>query len=184
MGNQGMSRAAVRRDAEWVKGGVLGSVREIHCWTDRPGPWWPQGVQRPTDRPAVPQDLSWDLWPGTAPQRPYHPAWGPSRWRGWWDFGTGAVGDMGCHLLNVPTLAMDLSGPSAVEATAEGANDETGPVRSHVIWDIPARRGQAALRFHWYDGGALPPSHLFPGQRYDGNGVSMVGTEDTLLPSY
>ena len=184
MGNQGMSRAAVRRDAEWVKAGVLGTVREIHCWTDRPGPWWPQGVQRPTDRPTVPKELSWDLWLGTAPERPYHPAWGHFKWRGWWDFGTGAVGDMGCHLLNVPTLSMDLSNPSAVEATSEGANDETAPVRSHVVWDIPARRGQAALRFHWYDGGSLPPTHLFPGQTYGGNGVLMVGSEDTLLTSY
>jgi len=108
MGNQGMSSAAVRRDAEWVKGGVLGSVKEIHCWTDRPGPWWPQGVQRPTERPAVPKDLSWDLWLGTAPERPYHPAWGHFKWRGWWDFGTGAVGADGAgvsatHLVGVDT---------------------------------------------------------------------------------
>lgn len=182
MGNQGISHPKLRRDAELVKGGVLGPVHEMHCWTDRP--IWPQGLTRPTDRPPVPQELSYDLWLGTAPERPYHPAWGHFVWRGWWDFGTGAIGDMGCHLLNLGALVFDLSAPSAVEAWSEGTTSESAPKSSHIVWDFPARAGQPALKFHWYDGGKLPPADLFPGAKYDGNGVLVVGANDTMLTSY
>lgn len=184
MGNQGISHPKLRREAELVKAGVLGTIRELHCWTDRPGPWWPQGLQRPAERPPVPPELSYDLWLGTAPARPYHPAWGHFKWRGWWDFGTGAIGDMGCHLLNLAALVLDVSAPVAVEAHAEGATAESGPIRSHVIWELPARAGTPAFRFHWYDGGALPPKKLLPGTPYGGNGVLVVGSDDTMLTSY
>jgi len=182
MGNQGISHPQLRRDAELVKGGMLGAVHEMHCWTDRP--IWPQGLIRPTDRPPVPQELSYDLWLGTAPERPYHPAWGHFVWRGWWDFGTGAIGDMGCHLLNLGALVFDLSAPSAVEAWSEGTTSESAPKSSHIVWDFPARAGQPALKFHWYDGGKLPPADLFPGVKYDGNGVLVVGANDTMLTNY
>ena len=184
MGNQGLSHPKLRRDAELVRGGVLGDVTEMHCWTDRPGKWWAQAVQRPTTFPTVPTDLSWDLWLGTAPARPYHPAWGHFAWRGWWDFGTGAIGDMGCHLLNLATLAMDLRDPVAIEATSEGANAETGPAWSHIVWDFPARGPQPAFKFHWYDGGKLPPVGLFPARPYPDNGILLVGTKDTMLSNY
>ncbi len=185
MGNQGISHPMLRRDAELVKGGAIGAVKELHCWTDRPGNWWPQAVQRPTDRPPTPTDLNWNLWLGTAPERPYHPAWGHFKWRGWWDFGTGAVGDMGCHLLNLAGLVLDMSDPASVEVVeAVGANQETGPARSHLVWDIPARKNQAAFKFHWYDGGAKPVSGLFPAEAFEGNGVLVVGSNDTMLTNY
>jgi predicted dehydrogenase len=185
MGNQGISHPLMRRDAELVKGGAVGTVRELHCWTDRPGNWWPQGIQRPTDRPPVPKELSWDLWLGTAPERPYHPAWAAFKWRAWWDFGTGAVGDMGCHLLNLAGLVLDMAEPTSVEVVSvEGANDETGPLRSHIVWDMPARKGRPAFKFHWYDGGSKPSADLFPGTALDRNGVLVVGSSDTLLTSF
>lgn len=184
MGNQGISHPKLRRDAEIVKSGALGAVLEMHCWTDRPGKWWPQGMRRPTDTPPVPKELSYDLWLGGAPARPYHPAWGHFKWRGWWDFGTGAIGDMGCHLLNLGALALDMSDPVSVESESEGANADAGPLWSHVVWQFPARNGRPAFRFHWYDGGKLPPAALFPGTMFDGNGVLVVGSSDTMLTSY
>lgn len=183
MGNQGISHPKLRRDADLVKAGVLGPIHEMHCWTDRP--IWPQGISRPADSKPVPPELSYDLWLGTAPTRPYHPAWGHFVWRGWWDFGTGAIGDMGCHLLNLGALALDLSAPSSVEAESEGSNSETAPKSSHIVWTFPARNGQRGLKFHWYDGGKLPPKSLFPSAaKYDGNGVLVIGSQDTMLTSY
>ena len=182
MGNQGISHPKLRRDADLVKAGVLGPIQEMHCWTDRP--IWPQGFSRPAESKPVPPELSYDLWLGTAPARPYHPAWGHFVWRGWWDFGTGAIGDMGCHLLNLGALALDLSAPVAVEAESEGSNSETAPKSSHIVWDFPARNGQPAFKFHWYDGGKLPPKALFPGAKYDGNGVLVIGSQDTMLTNY
>lgn len=182
MGNQGISHPKLRRDADLVKAGVLGPIQEMHCWTDRP--IWPQGFSRPAESKPVPPELSYDLWLGTAPARPYHPAWGHFVWRGWWDFGTGAIGDMGCHLLNLGALALDLSAPSSVEAESEGSNSETAPKSSHIVWDFPARNGQPAFKFHWYDGGKLPPKALFPGAKYDGNGVLVIGSQDTMLTNY
>ncbi len=184
MGNQGISHPSLRRDAEIVKGGALGAIREMHCWTDRPGNWWPQAVRRPAANPPVPKELSYDLWLGTAPARPYNPAWGHFVWRGWWDFGTGAIGDMGCHLLNLGALALDMSAPIAVEAESEGANEDSGPKWSHIVWEFPARHGQPAFKFHWYDGAKLPPAQLFPGAKYDGNGVLVIGEHDTMLTNY
>lgn len=115
MGNQGMSHPELRRDAELLKAGVLGDILEMHCWTDRPGKWWKQGVAMPTAFPPVPRTLNWDLWIGGAPARPYHPDYSHFMWRGWWDFGTGAIGDMGCHLLNLAALSMDLRDPVRIE---------------------------------------------------------------------
>lgn len=184
MGNQGISQPKLRRDAELVKAGVLGSIREVHAWTDRPGRWWKQGQQRPVEYPPVPKELNWDLWLGPAPQRPYHPAWGHFAWRGWWDFGTGAPGDMGCHLLNLPALAMDFRDPVAVEAKSEGATSESGPLWSEVKWEFPERGTQRAFQFHWYDGGRKPAAELFPGRKFGENGLLVVGAKDTFLGSY
>ena len=184
MGNQGISHPKLRRDAELVKAGVLGNIRELHCWTDRPGKWWKQGIQRPTEFPKTPEHINWDLWIGPAPYRPYHPSWGHFSWRAWWDFGTGAPGDMGCHLLNLAALAMDFRDPIAIEAKSEGANDETGPIWSEVKWDFPALGKQPAFKFFWYDGGRLPSADLFPGQKFGDNGVIVVGDKDSMLTNY
>ena len=98
MGNQGHAGEGIRLIREWLRDGAIGAVREVHCWTDRP--IWPQGIDRPKETPAVPSTVDWDLWLGPAPERPYHPAYLPFKWRGWWDFGTGALGDMGCHIID------------------------------------------------------------------------------------
>ncbi len=184
MGTQGRSHPATRRDAELVRGGAVGTVSEVHCWTDRPGPWWKQGVQRPSDAPAVPSGLDWDLWLGGAPERPYHPAYVPFAWRGYWDFGTGALGDMGCHLLNVPDLALQIREATRVEAVSEGMTAESAPVTSTVRWDIAARGLRPAFRLFWYDGGKRPNPSLFPGRALPENGVLVVGDKDTMLTNY
>src|SRR5687768_5418569 len=104
MRNQGHSNSDTRRLVELIQAGVLGGVTEIHCWTDRP--IWPQGITRPKETPTVPSTLDWDLWLGVAPERPYHPAYVPFKWRGFWDFGTGALGDMACHVMDLPFFAL------------------------------------------------------------------------------
>ncbi len=184
MGNQGVSSPALRRDAEIVKAGSLGTIKEMHCWTDRPGDWWKQGVQRPTGKIVVPDALDWNLWLGVAPERPYNPAYVPFAWRGYWDFGTGAIGDMGCHLLNLATLAMDIRDPEKIVANGVGQTSDSGPTSSHIVWDFPDRPGQPAFKFHWYDGGQLPPQDLYPNAEYKDNGILMIGSDDTLLTNY
>ena len=115
MGNQGRSCDDVRLVCEWIAAGALGAVREVHAWTNRP--FWPQSVEvdRPKERPPVPASLDWDLWIGPAAMRPYHPAYLPGTWRAWWDFGTGSLGDMGCHILDAPFWALKLKYPHSVE---------------------------------------------------------------------
>ena len=184
MGNQARSHPGTRRDAELIRAGVLGVVQEVHCWTDRPGTWWRQGLARPSDTPPVPAGLDWDLWLGGAPERPYHPAYVPFAWRGFWDFGTGALGDMGCHLLNVPDLALEIRDASRVEATTEGLTPESGPLWARVRWDIPARGSRPAFRLYWYDGDKRPDPALFPARMLPENGVLVVGNHDTMLTNY
>ncbi len=185
MGNQGLSHPKQRRDAELILGGTIGAVRVIHIWTNRPGNWWTQAKPRPQDTPSIPWSLDWDLWLGCAPWRPYHPTYVPFHWRAFWDFGTGAIGDMGCHLLNLATLAMDVRDPIAVEAESEGANGETGPSSSHITWTFPKLGKQPEFTLHWYDGGKKPSQELFPAQEFEGNGVIMIGDKDTFyVPGY
>src|SRR5262249_43402249 len=118
MGTQGHPNYV--RTVEYIQGGVIGPVREVHVITDRPAGWWPQGLERPIDTPPVPSTLHWDLWLGPAPERPYNPAYLPFVWRGWWDFGTGALGDMACHLMDGAFWALKLKYPLTVEAESEG----------------------------------------------------------------
>ena len=157
MGNQGHGSEGLRTQVDWIKGGVPGAVREVHVWTDRPINWWPQGQTRPADTPPVPKGLDWDLWLGTAPQRPYNPAYHPFKWRGWWDFGTGALGDMGCHIIDVPFWGLELGGSCTVEAECEGQTEESGPLWSIVTWQFPARGELPPVTMKWYDGGKRPP---------------------------
>ena len=118
MGNQGHSGEGTRLICEWIWGGAIGEVREVHTWTNRP--IWPQGIDRPEETPPVPPTLAWDLWLGPAPDRPYHPAYMPFKWRGWWDFGTGALGDMACHIIDPVFWALKLGYPKSVEAVSTG----------------------------------------------------------------
>lgn len=162
MGNQGHSGNGVRDICEWIWAGVIGEVREVHAWTNRPV--WPQGIDRPKGEDPVPDTLDWDLWIGPAPMRPFK-AWPdnpkesiycPFRWRGWWDFGGGALADMACHVLDPVFWAMKLKYPTSVEASCTPGNNETFPLASIVHYEFPAREGMPAVKVHWYDGGLKP----------------------------
>jgi predicted dehydrogenase len=178
MGNQGHSNDTSRRIVEMVQAGAIGPVREVHAWTDRP--IWPQGIDRPTDTPPSPSNIHWDLWLGPAPERPYNPAYQPFKWRGWWDFGTGAPGDMGCHVLDVAYWALKLGSPTAVEAEAPPPHAETAPQWEIVRYEFPARGDLPPLKLTWYDGGKKPPSELFEGQPVVDNGSLLIGDKGKL----
>lgn len=169
--------------AEWIAAGLIGQVKEVHTWSNRPV--WPQGVVRPPETPAVPGSLDWDLWLGPAPERPYHPAYHPFKWRGFWDFGCGALGDMGCHHFDPIFRALRLAAPLTVEAEGEGMNDETAPNSATVTYGFPARGGLAPVKVVWYDGGRKPerPAELEPGRRMDSQygGTLYVGDEGKIL---
>jgi predicted dehydrogenase len=191
MGNQGHATEGARLTNEWIQAGVIGEVREVHVWSDRAGRLWKQGVDRPTDKLPIPPTLDWGLWLGPVQERPYHPAYVPVSWRGWWDFGTGALGDMGCHIIDHPVWALGLGAPTVVEArsTLDGSflegdrpNHETYPIASIVTYDFPARGRQPAVRMTWYEGGLMPPTPSeFPaGRRLHDNGVLYVGSEGKL----
>ena len=156
MGNQGHSGEGVRKLCEMIWSGAIGPVREVHIWTNRPV--WPQNIDRPTETPSVPKTLDWDLWLGPAPYRPYHPAYLPFKWRGWWDFGCGALGDMGCHIMDPPFWALRLTRPTTVEPVEiVGGNDETGPTASIIRYEFPQRGDMCPVSAFWYDGDKKPP---------------------------
>ncbi len=175
MGNNGNALPGVRRAVELIRAQPVGPIREIHAWTDRPGKIWVQGIDRPTDTPPVPKTLHWDLWLGVATERPYHPCYLPGKWRGWYDFGTGPAGDMACHICNAAFWGMDLRDPVAVEADVSDTHKETFPAWSRIRWDFPARPGRPAIKFHWYDGGQMPPRELGNGEPLSDNGIILVG---------
>lgn len=160
MGNQFTAHEALRKcEAIFKTANPLGKITEVHIWTNRP--IWPQGLSRPTDTPPCPPHVHWDLFIGPAPYRPYHPAYHPFKWRGWWDFGTGALGDMACHTVNMPYAALDLRDPVSVVAHTSGHNKETYPAWSTIEYEFPANDQRGPLKMFWYDGGKLPPAELF-----------------------
>jgi predicted dehydrogenase len=188
MGNQGQASEGTRVMCECIWDGAIGPVREAHVWTDRPlrglnSVYWPQGVDRPTDTPEVPATLDWDLWLGPAPERPYHPAYVPFKWRGWWDFGTGALGDIGCHSLDPVFRALKLGAPTSVEASCTLVNKETYPVASVVRYQFPARGDMPPVKVTWYDGGMRPPrpDELEDGRRIGTGGHLFVGDKGKML---
>jgi len=191
MGNQGNSGEGLRLACEWIWDGAIGPVREVHAWTDRPT--WPQGIPRPKETPPAPSSLDWDLWLGPAPYRPYHPVYHPSRWRGWWDFGCGALGDIGCHLFDPVLAALKLKYPISIEASCSTyvapdkmwgkvKNTETYPRASIVHYSFPARGGMPPVKLHWYDGGLMPerPEELESGRQLPDNGVLFVGDKGKM----
>jgi len=184
MGNRGTSGEEIRRVVELVQAGAIGAVKEVHCWTNRP--IWPQGLDRPPAR-AVPKNLNWDLWLGPAPQREYHDSLHPFSWRGWWDFGTGALGDMACHIMNTPYWALKLGHPSSVEAEGEPRKPDCGPLWMTVRYEFPAQAGRPPLRLVWYDGKKnnvpnLPPEELAEGAKISPDGGTLfVGEKGKLL---
>jgi len=190
MGNQGHSGEGVRLTCEWIWDGAIGPVREVHCWTNRPV--WPQGIGRPEDMPPVPGTLDWDLWLGPAPYRPYHPAYLPFNWRAWLDFGTGALGDMACHIMDPSFWALKLRYPISVEAShsydvremwKRWENKETYPRASVVRYKFPARGDMPAVKLTWYDGGLLPPrpEELEVGRQLPESGTIFIGDKGKIM---
>jgi predicted dehydrogenase len=188
MGNQGQASDSSRRLREMIWDGVIGPVHEVHVWTDRPnrglsGTYWPQGIARPSETPPVPSGLDWDLFIGPAPMRPFNPAYHPFRWRGWLDFGTGALGDIGCHSFDPIFRALKLKYPVSVQAVSTLVNDETYPLGSMVTYDFPAREDMPPLRLIWYDGGLRPPRipGMENGVQLGAGGVLYLGAKGMIL---
>ncbi|MHC4132408.1 MAG: Gfo/Idh/MocA family protein [Planctomycetota bacterium] len=192
MGNQGNSGEGVRLICEWIWDGAIGPVHEVHSWTNRPV--WPQGIPRPQDEHPVPSSLDWDLWLGPAPVRPYHPTYHPFSWRAWWDFGTGALGDMACHILDPVFSALKLKYPTSVQGSCstyvalgkmweKEENKESFPRASVVHYHFPAREGMPPLKLHWYDGGIIPeiPEEFEIKRKLPESGSIFVGEKGLLL---
>lgn len=179
MGNHGHSLDGSRQSVEILRSGAIGPVRTVHVWTDRP--IWPQGVARPQETPAVPSTLDWDLWLGPAPQRPYHPAYAPFNWRAWWDFGTGALGDMACHVADVAFWALDLGYPETISAESSAVNNETAPEWSIVRYQFPARGELPPVELVWYDGKKKPSPEVAHGKELPDNGMILVGDKGVML---
>lgn len=177
MGNQGTADNSMRKNAALVRQGALGVVTEVHVWTNRP--IWDQGIPRPAAM-DVPANLDWDLWLGPAPKRPYGKGYAPFSWRGWWDFGTGALGDMACHTVNLPYMALGLRDPVSVIAETTGTNKDSYPKASKITFKFPATKQRPALTFYWYDGGKLPPRDLLTGIEYKSSGSLIIGDKFKL----
>jgi predicted dehydrogenase len=188
MGNQGQASERTRRISEMIWAGAMGPVREVHVWTDRPlkgihGVYWPQGVGRPEGAPNVPSTLDWDLWLGPAQERSYHSAYLPFKWRGWWDFGTGALGDIGCHAMDPIFRALKLGHPTSVSASNSLVNEETYPAASIVNYRFPARGDMPSVELTWYDGGMRPtrPPELEDGRMMGTTGTLFIGDKGKML---
>ena len=158
MGNQGTADNSMRKNAYTVRAGAIGEVSEVHVWTNRP--IWPQGVARGMDKP-IPATLDWNLWIGPAKMRPYSDNYHDFKWRGWWDFGTGALGDMACHDVNLPFMALDLRDPVSVQAETSTHNRDSYPKASKIAYEFPANKTRRAVTLTWYDGGNRPSPEYF-----------------------
>lgn len=193
MGNQGASGNGTRKLNEWYNAGVIGEVHTVYCWTDRPV--WPQGIAWPSEKAEIPKELDWNLWLGTAPQKDYVNKLVPFNWRGWWDYGTGALGDMGCHLVDAPFKVLGLKYPTDVECSVgsvyvdefkRGYFPESCPPSSHVTMTFNSdKQGGKPVKLHWMDGGIQPerPEELGPDEAFGdgGNGVLFIGTRGKML---
>lgn len=183
MGNERYSATTVRSVCEWIWDDCIGPIRQVHCWTNRPQ--WPQGMGQPKGRPAVPPDLEWDLWLGPAAERPYHDAYHPYNWRGWREFGTGALGAMGCHVMDGAFWALRLADATefTVEAEATGLTQRSYPKASTVRYNFGARGDMPPVTLNWYDGGRRPPRpEEMPDTRefVGSNGTIFVGDKGKL----
>lgn len=195
MGNQGASNNGPRQMKEWYEAGLIGDVHTVYAWTDRPV--WPQGIPWSTNKAEVPSDLDWDLWLGTAPYKDYVNKLVPFNWRGWWDYGTGALGDMGCHLLEAPFSVLNLKYASEVEASVgsvyvdefkRGYFPDSCPPSSHVTLKFPkTNKTKGDVTVHWMDGGIQPqrPEELQANETFGdgGNGTLFIGTKGKMMSS-
>ena len=205
MGNQGHSLDDARKAIEYIQGGHIGDVTEVHIWTNRPHAYWPQGVPRPgatqvdetswnsksvADRLAnalgthpVPQGLAWDLFLGPAPVVPYHPIYHPGNWRGWVDWGQGALGDMGAHLVDHPFWALELGMPTTIETISTPFNGASYPTATMTYYEFAARGSKPAVKLTWYDGGFMPrrPEELGETKLTGEGGVLYIGSKGKLM---
>lgn len=182
MGNNGHANEGLRLTREWIQAGAIGTVKEVHSWSDRPGKFWKQDLERPTETPPVPAELDWNLWLGAAPERPYHPFYHPRAWRGWFDFGVGALGDMAVHNIDPAFFALDLDTPIAVEAQSSPIKKESYPAWQIITFEFAAKGNRPALKAFWYDGGKMPPKPADLGTDFDlpDNGIYFLGTKGTI----
>ena len=192
MGNQGQASEQARLLCETIWSGAIGTVREVHAGSNRYPPISPRGIPRPKETPPVPEWLNWDLWLGPAPERPYHPCYHPFAWRGWWDFGTGVLGDIGCHQLSAVFKALKLGHPQWVEASSSNHQcppeiaNETAPLSSITRWHFPAEGDRAAVTITWWDGGLKPPrpEELEPDRKFaEGDWLLIVGDKGKMYGS-
>ena len=167
MGNQGHAFDGTRLMREIVEAGIIGDIQNIEMWTNRP--IWPQALERPTEAHNVPPWVEWDLWLGPAPFRPYHPAYHPFAWRGWWDFGTGALGDIACHMMDASFWIFDLKNPTRVQAETTPVLSETAPLCSRITYEFDANNTRGPITIVWRDGGLKPPK------------PSLIDTEESIL---
>jgi predicted dehydrogenase len=183
MGNNGHAGEGLRATREWIQAGAIGTVKEIHCWSDRPGTFWKQDLDRPKESPPIPKDLDWDLWLGGAPVRPFNPVYHPMAWRGWFDFGTGALGDMAIHNMDPAFYALDLDAPVATEARTSPLKRESYPAWEIITYEFAAKGNRPAVKLLWYDGGKMPPlpKDLDPGVSLGDNGIYFIGEKGTIL---
>lgn len=188
MGNQGNSFDWCRQIAEWIQSGIIGEVTEVQCWTDRP--IWPQGLSEPKASPQCPETLDWELWIASAKTRPYSEAYTPWNWRGFWDFGTGALGDMACHIMDPLYWALDLKYPTSVIGSSTLSNFYSPPTAQMVTYTFPARKPKGTVnmpevKVYWYDGGLMPPR---PAELKDGEmmgdangGIIFIGSRGKIM---
>jgi predicted dehydrogenase len=184
MGNNGHAGEGLRLTREWNQAGAIGKVHEIHCWSDRPGKFWSQNIARPADTPPVRDGLDWDLWLGMATPRPYHPTYCPVAWRGWFEFGSGAMGDMAIHNMDPAFYALDLDAPIAAEAeTSQPLQAESYPAWQRLTYHFAAKGDQPAITLIWHDGGKMPPrpEGLEAGRELSDNGIYFVGDKGVML---
>jgi len=174
MGNQGTADGGLREGAAKIRAGALGTVSEVHVWTNRP--IWPQGINRPAPKPE-PANLKWQEWLGVAPERPYADGYHPFKWRGWWDFGSGALGDMACHTVNMAFMALDLRNPTSVQAVTSGHNKDSYPSWSIINFEFPANNWRPAIKFTWYDGGKKVDPGKLDGENPGGSGALVIGSK-------
>lgn len=185
MGIQGHAGDGIRRMREWDAARAIGEVTEVHIWTDRP--IWPQGIREPLPAQPVPATLDWPLWQGVAPERAYNRGYLPFNWRGWWDYGCGALGDIGCHAFDCVFDVLQLGSPSRVEAECSSRNPQTAPEWSIVTYQFPARAGRPPVKLVWYDGKRTPerPAELEADRKLPGGigGQLWYGSEGTIMVS-
>ena len=184
MGNQHHSGRGYRTLFKLVRDGAIGKIKEGHSWSNRP--IWPQGIDRPSKADEIPEGMHWDLWLGVAPERPYNKAYAPFKWRGWYDFGTGALGDMGCHIIDPVYWSCGLTSPKTISYDGPQPKPETFPKQETLTWTFPGTEWttDGDFKVKWYDGGRKPPAELGHGHKLGSNGCLLVGEKGSIYCSH